>query len=95
MILQNQQSVNGVNSIITCQLEGLNAAVSRLDAKINIMVENYKPEQNTAPPVYYKQPDQQQCVQQAPYVVQLTNQRIDKDHPEISRTFRNNNLDLY
>ena len=57
MNFQNEQSVNIVDSIMTCQLAGLNAALSRLDAEINTMVENSKPEQNTALPVYYKHPD--------------------------------------
>ena len=57
MNFQSEQSVNIVDSIMTCQLAGLNAALSRLDAEINTMVENSKPEQNTALPVYYKYPD--------------------------------------
>ena len=34
MNFQNQQSVNMVDSIMTCQLAGLNAALSRLNAEI-------------------------------------------------------------
>ena len=95
--LQNQETVNAVDSITTCQLAGLNDAVARLDAKINTTADNSKPEQKTAPPVYYKQRDQQQCFQQppTPYGVHLTNQQTGTDHLKISRTSINNNSDLY
>ena len=64
--LQNQESVNAIDSITTCQLAGITAAVAGLSAKINAMTGNQKPEERMSQPDCYQEPETQPNFTQAP-----------------------------